>query len=133
MTTKKETKRLTVTDILKEKEKYTVDKQQTEEVTITRLGVDILIRKPEKSLCVETIQMTRDENTADTADAFMAYSVVVEPNLKDPTLLAELGCRDPLEVVDKIFEPGEVAQISELALELAGFKKGTVAVKTAKN
>ena len=123
MSKEKVLKRLTVTDILKEKEKYTVDKQQTEEVEIARLGVDILVRKPEKSLCIETLQMTRDADTADTADAYMVYNTVVEPDLKDATLQAEFGVRDPLDIVYEIFEPGEVAQLSELAMELAGFKK----------
>lgn len=133
MTTKKETKRLTVTDILKEKEKYSVDKQETKDVTISRLNADVLIRKPEKSLCMETFQMGRDEDTADSADAYMVYNTIVEPNLKDAALQAEFGVREPLEIVDQIFEPGEVAQLAELAMEMAGFKKGIVAVKTAKN
>lgn len=133
MTTKKETKRLTVLDILKEKEKYSVDKQQTEEVTISRLNVDVVIRKPEKSLCIESLQMTRDEDTADTADAYMVYNTMVEPDLKDTELHTLFGIKDPLEIVDQLFEPGEVAQLSELAMEMAGFKKGVVAVKTVKN
>lgn len=125
---------LTVKDLLKEKEKYEVKQDVTEEVFVERLGVHIIIRKPERSLCLEAMQMVRDESQADKADAFMAYNIVVEPNLKDAELQKAFGVKDPIEIVDKIFEAGEIAQISEIGFELAGYKKGTVSViKDLKN
>lgn len=127
-------KRLTVLDLLKEKEKYQIKQDVTEEVYVERLDADVVIRKPEKSLCTEVLSMSRDEDTTDDADVYMVYNTLVEPNLKDSELQKAYGCVEPTEIVEKIFEPGEIAQLSQVALELAGYEKGTVRlVKDLKN
>lgn len=121
-------KRLTVTDLLKQKEQFKAKKRETSIVKIERLDVEVVVEKPEKSLCLEAISMTRNPETADNADAFLVYSVLKEPNLKDPELQKAYGCVEPTEIVDEIFEPGEIAELANLALELGGFKKGTISV-----
>lgn len=128
---KKEIKRLSVTDLMKEKEKYKVKDDVTEAVLVERLGVEVVLRKPEKSLCVDTMKMGRDENNDTDADEYMVYNTMVEPNLKDQELQKEFGCTLPTDIVSKIFEPGEIAQLSDVAFELAGYKKG--GVKAIKN
>ncbi|MED4701611.1 hypothetical protein P9436_21470 [Lysinibacillus capsici] len=124
-------KRLTVTDLMKEKEKYHVKDDVTEVVLVERLGVEVVLRKPEKSLCVDTMKMSRDENNDTDADEYMVYNTMVEPNLKDPELKKAYGCTLPTEIVSKIFEPGEIALLSEIGFELAGYKKS--GVKAIKN
>jgi len=128
---KKEIKRLSVTDLMKEKEKYQVKNDVTEAVLVERLGVEVVLRKPEKSLCVDTMKMGRDENNDTDADEYMVYNTMVEPDLKDKELQKEFGCTLPTDIVSKIFEPGEIAQLSDVAFELAGYKKG--GVKAVKN
>lgn len=128
---KKEIKRLSVTDLMKEKEKYQVKDDVTEAVLVERLGAEVVLRKPEKSLCVDTMKMGRDENNDTDADEYMVYNTMVEPNLKDQDLQKEFGCTLPTDIVSKIFEPGEIAQLSDVAFELAGYKKG--GVKAIKN
>lgn len=127
-------KRLTVTDLLKNKEQYQVKKATTEEVYVERLDADIVVQKPEKSLVVEAMQMSQDAEQSERADSYLVYNTVVEPNMKDAELQKEFGCKEPLEIVEKIFEPGEISQLSQIAMELAGYKKGTVSiVKDLKN
>ncbi|WP_196426647.1 phage tail assembly chaperone [Lysinibacillus cavernae] len=128
---KKEIKRLTLTDLMKEKEKYQVKDDVTETVLVERLGVEVVLRKPEKSLCVDTMKMARDENNDTDADEYMVYNTMVEPNLKDPELKKAYGCTLPTDIVSKIFEPGEISLLSEIGFELAGYKKG--GVKAIKN
>jgi len=128
---KKEIKRLSVTDLMKEKEKYQVKDDVTETVLVERLGVEVVLRKPEKSLCVDTMKMARDENNDTDADEFMVYNTMIEPNLKDPELKEAYGCTLPTDIVSKIFEPGEISLLSEIGFELAGYKKG--GVKAIKN
>ncbi|CAM5661996.1 Phage XkdN-like protein OS=Lysinibacillus sphaericus OX=1421 GN=LS41612_04625 PE=4 SV=1 [Lysinibacillus sphaericus] len=112
---------------MKEKEKYQVKDDVTEEVVVERLDVVVVLRKPEKSLCVDTMKMARDENNDTDADEYIVYNTMIEPNLKGPELLAAYGCKKvPTEIVSKIFDPGEIAQLSEVAFELAGYKKGGV-------
>lgn len=127
-------KRLTVVDLLKEKEKYQVKQDVTEEVYVERLDADVVIRKPEKSLVSEVFGMVKDEKQSDDADIYMVYNTVIEPNLKDAELQKAFDCKEPMAIVEKLFEPGEISQLSQVALELAGYKKGTVSlVKDLKN
>ena len=125
-------KKLTITDLLKNKEQYKVKSDIKEEVFIERLDSTITIKKPERSLCMEAVQLTKDDNGT-TADIFLVYNVVVEPNLKDKNLLKEFGCVEPTDIVEKIFEAGEIMQISQVALELSGYNSGVKRVKDIKN
>lgn len=126
-------KKLTVTDLLKEKEKFQIKNDTKEELFIQRLGASITIRKPERVLCLEAFQMVNDENLKDKADPFIVYNTVVEPNLKDSKLHSEFGCAEPMDIVEKIFEAGEITSIAQAALELAGYKKGVGKVADLKN
>ena len=128
---KKTIKRLSVTDLMKEKEKYHVKDDVTEPVLVERLGVEVVLRKPEKSLCVDTMKMSQDKNNDTDADEYMVYNTMVEPDLKDKELQKAYDCKLPTDIVAKIFDPGEIAQLSEVAFELAGYRKG--GVKAIKN
>lgn len=129
----KEIKKLTVTDLMKNKERYQVKENVTEEVFIDRLDASATIRKPERSLCIEAMQMAHDPNLVSKSDAFIVYNVIVEPNLKDKELQKEFGCVEPTDIVEKIFEPGEITRIAQFALELAGYTKALKKVKDLKN
>ncbi|MEK5171819.1 hypothetical protein NST63_00995 [Heyndrickxia sp. FSL W8-0496] len=128
-----EIKKLTLTDLIKEKEKYQVKKDVTEELYIQRLDASITIRKPERSLCLDTISMSRDKDQADQADVYMTYNIVVEPDLKDTELQKAYGCVEPTDIVEKIFDPGEIASISQAGLELSGYISSAKRVKDLKN
>ena len=126
-------KKLTLTDLMKNKEQYQVKDDVTEELYIPRLDASITIRKPERSLCIEGFQMVNDKDQSGKADPFMVYNVVIEPNLKDSKLQKEFGCVEPTDIVEKIFEAGEIAQIAKAGLDLAGYSKGIDKVKNLKN
>jgi hypothetical protein len=127
------TKKLTLTDLMKDKEKYQVKSDVTEEVYIPRLDANVTIRKPERSLCIETIQMSQDDNLVDQADPYLVYNIMVEPNLKDKELQKTYGCVEPTDIVGKIFETGEIPNIAQVGLEIAGYDKGIKRVKDLKN
>jgi hypothetical protein len=127
------TRKLTLTDLMKDKEKYQVKDDVTAEVYIPRLDANVTLRKPERSLCVETIQMTQDDNLVDQADPYLVYNIMVEPNLKDKELQKAYGCVEPTDIVGKIFETGEIPSIAQVGLELAGYDKSIKRVKDLKN
>ncbi|MCM3411461.1 phage tail assembly chaperone [Metabacillus litoralis] len=127
------TKKLTLTDLIKNKEKYQVKSDTTEELFVERLGATITIRKPERSLCLEAFEMVNDDAQAAKADPFMVYNIVVEPNLKDPNLQKEFGCVEPDDIVEKLFESGEISNIAQIGMELAGYKSGVKKVNDLKN
>lgn len=125
--------KLTLTDLIKNKEKYQVKEDVKEELFIERLGASITIQKPDRSLCLESIQMANDPNQAEKADVFMVYNIVVEPNLKDTTLHKEFGCTEPFDIVEKIFEVGEIPTIAGHGMLLAGYQNEMKMVKDLKN
>nr|WP_285842874.1 hypothetical protein [Metabacillus litoralis] len=77
--------------------------------------------------------MVNDDAQAAKADPFMVYNIVVEPNLKDPNLQKEFGCVEPDDIVEKLFESGEISNIAQIGMELAGYKSGVKKVNDLKN
>ena len=129
-----EVKKITVLDLLKEKEKYAVKKGETREVFIKRFEANVVMQLPDRALCVESQQMANDENTATQANVHLVYNTIVEPNLKDSELQQTFECIEPTDIVDKIFSPGEIALLADLALKEAGYSGGAVSlVKDLKN
>lgn len=126
--TKKVNKRLTVTDLMKEKEKFQTKNDEVAVVFVERLNAEVVIRKPEKSLCVDALRMNRDKNNDTDADVYMVYNTMTEPDLKNKELQKEFGCVLPTDIVEKIFEPGEIASLSEMAFDLAKYKDGGVTI-----
>ena len=68
------------------------------------------------------------------SDAYLVYECVTEPPLKNKQLQQAYGCQEPLDILDKIFEPGEVVNISKAVLSFAGYVDDSVkAVEELKN
>lgn len=130
-----EIKKLTLAELIQQKEKYEVKKDVREDIVLPREGnqFSITIKKPPRSLCVECISLAQDENRQEQADTNMVYNIVVEPNLKDTDLHKAYKCVEPIEIVEEIFEPGEIASIAGYGMQLAGYSNGIMAVKDLKN
>ncbi|KYG92352.1 hypothetical protein A0U40_05255 [[Bacillus] sp. KCTC 13219] len=127
------TKKLTLTDLIKEKEKYQVKSGTTASLFIDRLGASITISKANRSLCLECVEMANDPAREDQADIHMVYNTVIEPDLRDAELHKAYGCVEPSDIVEKIFEPGEIALISAEGMALAGYGDGVRRVEDIKN
>ncbi len=130
---KKNLKQLTVTDLLKKKEELKQKENQREEIYVPSLDAYIIVKKPTRSLCMEALSIAQNESTQDKADLHMVYNCVVEPNLKDEKLQEEFGCIEPTDIVEKIFEAGEIGSISGYCLQMAGYSDSVKAVKDIKN
>lgn len=128
-----EIKKLTLVDLMKNKEKYQVKDNTVEELYIQRLDASITITKPDTALCVESFELGNNDNQAYKADAFLVYNIVTEPNLKDSALQKEFGCVEPVDIVNELFEPGEITNIAKFGLELAGYANSVDRVKSIKN
>ena len=64
----------------------------------------------------------------------LIYTVVAEPNLRSKELQEAYGCKEPFEIVKKIFEEGEMSDIINFVHAKAGFKNGhVVEVEDLKN
>lgn len=97
-------------------------------LNIPRLDSNIVIETPSKEFCMDVIDMTKDEEQAKNADAYMVYSLVKEPDLKDKELQKAYDCVEPIDIVDKLFTQGEITDIVNFGLESIGLNKGSVSV-----
>lgn len=64
-------------------------------------------------------------NTGDI-QIFTCLFGIVEPNLKNETLLNNFGAHTPKELLNKLLKPGEIALVSEKIQHLSGFGEDSV-------
>lgn len=120
-------KKLTLTELIQQKEKYQVKTDAKAELYLDQLDATITISKPERSLVIDALEMKEE------GDPYLVYNVVVEPNLKDAELQKAYGCVEPTDIVYKIFDEGTIAGIAKASLKLAGWESDVKAVENLKN
>lgn len=120
---------VTLKDILKRKEFFENKKNQTKELFVKSLGGNIVISKPDKELCVECIDM---EDSIE-GDKYFVYEIVKQPNLQDTGLHEAFGIKVPTDIVDKIFDAGEISNIAKEGLRFAGYLDSVEVVEDLKN
>ena len=124
----KHTTKITLQELLRRKEQMLEDKKKPKTATLYVKSLDgtIQIESPTSALAREAQDMENGDN-------YMVYSCVTEPPLKSKELQKAFGCVEPMEIVEKIFEPGEIPQIAIECLKLAGYVDGVKAVDDIKN
>lgn len=120
--------KITLQELIRRKEQMLESKKTPKkaELFIKSLDGTITIESP-------TAALARDAQEMDNGDAYVVYSCVTEPCLKSKELQTEFGCVDPMEIVDMIFDPGEIPQIAMECLKLAGYVDGVKVVNDIKN
>ena len=120
--------KITLEELIRRKEQMLEAKKKpkTASLYIKSLDGTITIESP-------TAALAREAQEMDNGDTYMVYSCVTEPCLKSKELQQEFGCVDPMEIVEKIFETGEIPQIALECLKLAGYVDGVKAVADVKN
>lgn len=127
-------KKLSITDLLAQKEQLKKKEIRKQDLYIQSLDAEITIQEPSLALATEALAMAQDDARSEMADVHVVYNCVIEPNLKDPELQKQFGCVEPIDIVGMIFRPGEIAAISGHALQLAGYGQGVTKVaKEVKN
>jgi len=115
-------KKLTVQELIAQREKLAKKKSKTETLFISSMDSDIVIKAPTSSLLLEAQSMGQDDATK--ADVYLVYQCVTEPDLKDKKLHEAFECVEPMDIVSEIFLPGEVASIADKIMGLGGFSGG---------
>jgi hypothetical protein len=118
----KKNKVLSIAEILKRKDELKNKVNKTARLYIDSLESEIVIKAPDRQLAFELIAKAQAGD--DKADLHAVYECCIEPNLKSKELQEGLGVFAPIDVVDAIFDAGEVASISGHILQLAGFGQG---------
>lgn len=62
------------------------------------------------------------------ANNYLLHACCLEPNLRDEELLKTYGCKDPVDIVDKILLVGEITSIADTLVKKAGFDKENILV-----
>ena len=121
--------KITLQALLARKEQMLESKKKKKkaELFIKSLDGTITIEAPDGALAKEAQEM--DER----GDNYLVYQCVVEPCLKSKELQQSFGVVEPLDIVDAIFEPGEIPQIAVECIKLSGYIDGVKLVDEIKN
>jgi hypothetical protein len=119
--------KITLQELMRRKEQMLEAKKQkkTKDLFVKSLNGAITIESP-------TAALARDAQEMENGDAYLVYQCVKEPNLKSKELQEAFLCAEPMDIVEKIFEVGEIPQISVECLKLAGYIEGVKAVDEIK-
>ena len=120
------TTKLTLAELIRRKEQV-LDAKRTQpkkELYVPSLNASITIAAP-------TGEQARDASgmPAGEGDVYLCYQCIKEPNFKAPELAEEFGCAQPMSIIEKVFLPGEIAQISLECMHLAGYGNGVKEIK----
>ena len=113
-------------DLIEKKEQLKNKTPKRAEIFVKSLNGTVTIEAP-------SVALAKDAQGMDDGDDFIVYNCVVDPNLKDKKLQEEFGTALPLEIVQAIFEPGEIPQVAIECLKLSGYIEGVKVVDTLKN
>lgn len=110
----------------------------TRELKIARLsklaGTDFIVKVkaiPAKRFTELVSGISDNNGNVDTAKAYDAnvkitFTGLVDPSMKDKDLMVKFDCSTPAQLVEKLFQGGEIGVIADAITELSGFGKNTV-------
>lgn len=96
-----------IEELIRLKEAKEKKRNEVREVYIKSIDSNVKYKMADRIQIIKAQELGKYE-----ADAALVYDNVVEPNLKDRTLQDAYGCNFPMEIVDKLFDPSEVVEIS---------------------
>lgn len=106
---------VSINELIAKREEIKARKSQ--KLTIeTSLG-EVVAKKPTTLLMTEALGLDGDN------DEYIVYNCIVEPNLKDKDLQKAYDCAEPMDIVGKLFEFGEIKAISTVLIESVGVGK----------
>ncbi len=120
--------KLTLAELIIRKEQMLAAKKvkKTQDLYVKSIDAVITIEEPDNALCRDASEMEQGEG-----DKYLCYECIKEPNLKSHELLEAFGCCEPMDIVDIIFAPGEIPQISVECMKLAGYMGGVEQIKNS--
>lgn len=114
--------KIKLTDLIAQADKKKAQGKKRADIYVKSLEGLITIEQPDRALCLDALD--KDEK----GDDYLVYECVIEPSLKDKALQDAYGCIEPLDIVEKIFDPGEISLIAVEIIGLAGYGSGSIQV-----
>lgn len=118
--------KITLKALLEKKEQILNSKKtrKTAELYVKSLDGTITVIAPNRAIITDSAEMGGDDGTM--GDVYIVYQCVTEPALKSKELQDAFECIEPMEIVEKLFLPGEINAIAKELLELAGYDQNGV-------
>lgn len=110
---------VSIKELIENKEKIQETKKQTYDLE-TSIG-KITVKKPSRALVAETLDLTDSQDG--TGDKYLIFNSVIAPSLNDNELQKAYECLEPTDIVDKLFDTGEAAEIAKAIMKCAGYGK----------
>lgn len=114
---------LTIQDLIKQKDE--IQGKRNKKYTLeTTLG-EILVHAPTAADVADAVA----GKTGLEINGAIIYSCCEQPNLHDETLQKEFGVFEPSEIVQKLFNPGEIMKLGDAIFGLSGYSDQKVIPK----
>lgn len=117
-------KKLNIKELIANAENIKKRKEETRDFYIKGLDGTVTVKKPDRQIILDSYDM--DDNHQ--ADLYIVYESTLEPNFKDKELQEAYGVVG-YEVLDEIFDPGEVSTLAKMIVEFAGYGDSVEEIK----
>lgn len=109
---------VSIADLIAKKEKITAAKKALYDIP-TSAGI-LTVKKPTAAFMAEVWELD------DSQDEYLILNMTVDPDLQDSQLQKAYGCAEPLDIVRKLFDGGEIAAISKAIMKTAGYRRNDI-------
>nr|DAV17725.1 MAG TPA: tail assembly chaperone protein [Caudoviricetes sp.] len=106
---------VSIQELINQKEQIEAKKQETFDIK-TSIGT-LTVQKITKGLMADIMTITEG------SDEYCILHTVISPNLQDAALQKAYGCAEPTDIVDKLFDAGEIPSIARKISQLSGYGK----------
>jgi hypothetical protein len=117
-------KRLNIAELIQNAEEVKKRKSETKELYVKGLKGTVLINKPDRKLISDSFDMEDNHES----DKYLIYESVLEPNFKDKALQDAYGV-EGYDILDQIFDPGEIGELSKKIVNFAGYGDSVEEIK----
>jgi hypothetical protein len=112
---------VSIQDLIDKKDSIAASRKQTYDLE-TSIGT-ITVKKPSQSFVVES------RGLESGGDQYLIYNMTVEPNLRDSALQKAYECAEPTDIVNKLFDAGEVSRVARAIMLCAGYSNDDIVSK----
>lgn len=106
---------VSISDLIAKREE--IKERKAQKMTIMTSIGEVVAKKPSAYLMAEAFGL--DEG----GDEYLVYNCIEELNLKDKELQEAYDCHDPIDIVNKLFDFGEIKGISTILISAVGMGK----------
>ncbi len=124
-------KQLKLQDLINKAGEHRQSKNKTLEIYVKSFDGIFKMKKPSNALLLESLDIASED--AHEGDIHLIYNSAIEPNLKSAELQESYGVARPVEIVDELFDLGEIKAVATILAESAGYGKDVARLVESKD